>query len=1108
MGARGRRLKKGADSRRDVSPGPSRSCWNELIAKSLHGPAKAVKALKAGDPCASVLDILSQMVSAGGHLGRMLQKYSGRQKPRPMGVADDEIFPLPLMFPASLPSRGRSRLRVRRRNSICSHVNVCIVALNWLFAGKEGGSMTKPSAVQQRIHSVIFGAVDGFLRSGSSASGEAGISTFLRESQHAYWTAGGHCLPLGLKAGVPDKAAVVDLHNVLQNFDKTIANQVIHPGELLLPRHLRPRKLPRPFCKLDGTYAEYVKRNCKAGLQKLKPLKTIFKIKGRPLYSGAFAVAKNSDEDRAISALCPLNALVDQTKLWVPKFAIMSSMRAMTLSQTKQLRVYKKDARHFFHFLRIGSRWRKYMAHPPLPSSSHNPSMFPVHRGVPMGFTAAAAWAQAYNEQKAREADLPTESRLVDGSPPPACFPIWGSILDDVWAIEEDSTEQAKGHDWLAHIAELWANDGVEEHTKKAVEGAKREEVQGAMIDGVAGWVGVSYQKRLAILEAGIHLIAQQRPLVGAVDRWVGKLSYALSFRSCARSILQDIYTWLDQHRNRCKRAYLWPSVRSEILMACILLPFMQIDLRAPWNTRVECSDAAPGGHGRAWTAYPEGLVSEAARLCTNKGIYTNIHIQHGVELTEEGVCPLQQVRLPVDEYTWKLVGRAGGYKHITLEEASALNWSLYERLRRPSEFNSKVLHGVDSAAATGAYKKGRSASRSLNGFCRQACSIILCGNLEPFFAWVPTGVNPADEPSSWHGVRAGRAQTSSATKHSIAPSSIVHPTCPSPSTISTWMQEHLLLRKWLSAGLVDISDEQAYNDELPIIFLHLCSGPRRKHDYIHECVARARADGVACLGLRIDPLIDPHLDLLNGEVVVLLKQLILEGRVRSLLCSPPCSTWSRARHQWLGPRGPRPLRARNDPLQCLPHLSQQEQRSCYIGSCIATACVYLQGFAICANCWTALEHPKDPGVAPYPSLFCSPLASLLRGFGAKDIYFDQCQYGAPARKPTQLLVGPHIDTFAGLQYLCNHSMGHMPHIGRSSHGSFLTTSLSKYPPPLCRALSISTWDWCRSAPVAKKLPHACTAWEHAWQSANLPFEHPAGQKPGFLLTGARRFQS
>ena len=54
-----------------------------------------------------------------------------------------------------------------------------------------------------------------------------------------------------------------------------------------------------------------------------------------------------------------------------------------------------------------------------------------------MGFTAAASWAQAYNEAKAVEVGLPQDRRLIDDKPPPKQFPIWGSILDDVWALDE-----------------------------------------------------------------------------------------------------------------------------------------------------------------------------------------------------------------------------------------------------------------------------------------------------------------------------------------------------------------------------------------------------------------------------------------------------------------------------------------------------------------------------------------------------------------------------------------------------------------------------------------------------------------------------------------------
>ena len=64
------------------------------------------------------------------------------------------------------------------------------------------------------------------------------------------------------------------------------------------------------------------------------------------------------------------------------------------------------------------------MAHPPLPAVEGHPPMFPVHQGVCVGFTAAVAWAQAYNEQKAVEAALPDNKRLVDGKPPPKDFPV------------------------------------------------------------------------------------------------------------------------------------------------------------------------------------------------------------------------------------------------------------------------------------------------------------------------------------------------------------------------------------------------------------------------------------------------------------------------------------------------------------------------------------------------------------------------------------------------------------------------------------------------------------------------------------------------------------
>eukprot|EP00974_Lingulodinium_polyedra_P066745 6460482-Lingulodinium_polyedra.AAC.1 len=69
----------------------------------------------------------------------------------------------------------------------------------------------------------------------------------------------------------------------------------------------------------------------------------------------------------------------------------------------------------------------------------------------------------------------------------------------------------------------------------------------------------------------------------------------------------------------------------------------MQTDLGAPWNSRVESSDASPGGHGRAWTQLPLGIVARLGQLSATKGVYTTLEPEHGVELSAAAVCPLQQ---------------------------------------------------------------------------------------------------------------------------------------------------------------------------------------------------------------------------------------------------------------------------------------------------------------------------------------------------------------------------------------------------------------------------------------------------------------------------------
>ena len=1114
----GQGCKEGADSRGVSRTGSCRADWSGLIGPWSWRGREILKTIPPKAPFQACVDILSEYVAVTrGSLNHSLRGGLGNRTSLEAGVSPSAVFPLPLMSPCKLPRRGRSRERAKARNSFLNYVNLIISALNHMYSGCSRVSRVEPTLAQARVHQCIFTTVSSFLRSGVRTSGEEEIKDYLLESMH-YNGAGGRAQPLGLRAGVPDHAAVVDLKGVLDRYDKGLAEQVEHPSSLLYPKRLRPKHIPKPFCKLHETYPAYVKRNVKAGLQTLLPRKSIYKIKGRPLYSGAFAVPKNSDEDRAISALCPLNALVNPAKLWKPRFAIMPMMRALQIAPGKRLRIYKKDARHFFHFLRIGRRWRKYMAHPPLKATAEYPEMFPAHAGVPMGFTAAASWAQAYNEAKAVSVSLPSHSRLVDSQPPPSVFPIWGSILDDIWAIEEcDSTDDPPGvaHRWMQDMAHAWKEDGVVEHEKKAVTGVYKEEVQGVLVEGSRGWLGVSREKRAQLFQAGMYLLAQRRPLVGEVDRWLGKLSFALSFRPCARSILQDIYVWLGRHRGICKRAELWPSVRAEIVMSLLFIPFMQSDLRSSWCRRVEASDAAPGGHGRAWTQMSEPMVAEAARLCSHKGVYTNLESEFGIILNDKGECPMQQVSLPLHQYKWSTAARQGGYKHITIEEAIALNWSLHDRLKRPSELGQRVLHLVDSAAAAGAYKKGRSASRKLNGCCRQACAIICASGIDPYFVWVPTDVNPADEPSSRHGVRADQHRTVQPKPHQVvkcgdtkllaAETNPFHTPCDPgfPKGGKDWRaDEDEWLRALVISGLAQTSNT-CYQTQLPEIFIHLCSGPRRVGDVCDWIIRQANLDSRAVLALRVDPLISRSLDLVDGMFVCKIEGLICSGRCLGVLASPPCSTWSRARHVPLtgtSTFGPRPLRSRADPWVCLDGRSRAEQALCNLGSCIMLACVYLLGLA--HYCWRGLEHPKDPGSEPFPSFLATKASTLLQAQGMKTIRFDQCRFGANARKPTQMLISQSdlVGRLGG--HFCNHTC-HTPHIGKNKAGGFMTTPLAAYHSHFCLELA----TLAGRCPRGFFEPRRHEQWRATFAAAAFPFEHPTKQVSSALPKCSWSFQ-
>ena len=171
---------------------------------------------------------------------------------------------------------------------------------------------------------------------------------------------------------------------------------------------------------------------------------------------------------------------------------------------------------------------------------------------------------------------------------------------------------------------------------------------------------------------------------------------------------------------------------------------------------------------------------------------------------------------------------------------------------------------------------------------------------------------------------------------------------------------------------------------------------------------------------------------------------------------APPCSTWSKARHKEI-PNGPRPLRSRENPLECLPGRSPQERRSCEVGTGLFLLTIWLLGCVASSGGWVGFEHPKGHR-PPYPSIFATAeLLELQAYMSGRYISFHQCLFGAVSVKPTGFLTNDSamFQVLCGVNGgCCNHVARHTASIGRSLAGGLKTTPLAAYPPALCMALA------------------------------------------------------
>ena len=278
-----------------------------------------------------------------------------------------------------------------------------------------------------------------------------------------------------------------------------------------------------------------------------------------------------------------------------------------------------------------------------------------------------------------------------------------------------------------------------------------------------------------------------------------------------------------------------------------------------------------------------------------------------------------------------------------------------------------------------------------------------------------------------------------------------------------------------------------AADNTLPIVpshrifnILYIFAGISRQSD-IKECLLNLQTIEDCTIDVvEFDLVRDQGHDVTLPIIWTQLCESIRNGRFHCLIMTPPCNTFSRARHSWRYSPGPKPLRNFNWPLG-FPWLEGSDASVCSVANSLIQKTVEACKLAHGAGAVFLVEHPEDLGKTPDDELPASiwqreDIRDLQRTTAAFTWALFQCDYGAStglsiasSSKPTRLLgnlsaaanepfqgwpqFDEHRNYLGPLPQHCSH-LKHPPLIGRSQSGGFLTSPAAAYPPAMCHRIA------------------------------------------------------
>ena len=138
---------------------------------------------------------------------------------------------------------------------------------------------------------------------------------------------------------------------------------------------------------------------------------------------------------------------------------------------------------------------------------------------------------------------------------------------------------------------------------------AEVAEIQGAIVDGVAGFAQPKPSKVVLYCQLAWMLVNQERCTLKELQVVCGGLVYFALFRRPLLATLNEVWRFMEKLKvlPPVIRLSVPLAVKEELLTFILLTPLAQIDFRCPFVEHVTCSDASTTGGG---ICVSEGLTS------------------------------------------------------------------------------------------------------------------------------------------------------------------------------------------------------------------------------------------------------------------------------------------------------------------------------------------------------------------------------------------------------------------------------------------------------------------------------------------------------------------